>query len=139
MHENEVAREIVDSAIKVHSALGPGLLEGAYEACLEYELSLRDLVVKAQVPLPVRYKGASIDVGYRIDLLVAEQVVVELKAVEKLLPIHAAQLLTYLKLGGYKLGLVLNFNTIHMRDGIKRVVNGLVVPSEFPHEQSSLG
>ena len=131
MHENEISREIVDSAIKVHTALGPGLLETAYEGCLEYELSLRGLSVKTQVPVPVRYKGASIDVGYRIDLLVGEKVVVELKAVEKLLPIHAAQLLTYLRLGSYKLGLILNFNTVHLRDGIKRVVNGLNIQSEL--------
>jgi len=131
MHENDIAREVVDSAIKVHSALGPGLLETAYEGCLEHELLLRGLTARTQVPIPVRYKGASIDVGYRIDLLIDEKVVVELKAVEKLLPIHASQLLTYLRLGGYKLGLVLNFNTVHMRDGIKRVVNGLDIPSEL--------
>ena len=131
MHENDISREIVDSAIKVHSALGPGLLETAYEGCLEHELSLRSLTVKTQVPIPVRYKGVSIDVGYRIDLLIGEKVVIELKAVEKLLPIHASQLLTHLRLGSYKLGLLLNFNTVHMRDGIKRVVNGLNIPSEL--------
>jgi GxxExxY protein len=132
MHENEIAREIVDSAIKVHSALGPGLLESAYERCLEHELSLRGLECKAQVPFPVRYKGTSIDVGYRVDLLVSDRVVIELKVVEKLLPIHASQLLTYLRLSRCKLGLVLNFNTVHMRDGIKRVVNGLDLQPKVP-------
>ena len=131
MHENEISREIVDSAIKVHSALGPGLLESAYEGCLEHELSLRGITVKTQVPVPVRYKGVSIDVGYRVDLLVGEKVVVELKSVDKLLPIHTAQVLTYLRLGSYKLGLALNFNTVHMRDGIKRIVNGLNMSSEL--------
>jgi len=123
--EEGIGREVVDSAIKVHTALGPGLLEHAYESCLEYELLLRGLCVRRQLPMPLRYKGVAMDVGYRIDLLVDAKVVIELKAADRILPIHAAQLLTYLRLGSYRLGFVLNFNTVHMRDGIKRVVNGL--------------
>jgi GxxExxY protein len=121
---NETSGEIVDAAIKVHSVLGPGLLESTYEACLKYELLKRGLMVESQVMLPVHYDGVAIDAGYRIDLLV-EDVVVELKAVEKLAPIHEAQLLTYLKLSGKKLGLLLNFNVLHMKDGIKRFANNL--------------
>jgi GxxExxY protein len=111
--------------MRVHTALGPGLLESAYEACLLHELGKRGLKVLSQVALPVVYDGVKIDVGYRIDLLIEDVVVVELKAVEKLLPIHEAQLLSYLKLGGNKLGLLINFNVLHMKDGIKRMVNNL--------------
>ncbi|HKA44277.1 MAG TPA: GxxExxY protein [Burkholderiales bacterium] len=125
MNEEAIAREILDSAMRVHTALGPGLLEGAYEACLEHELSKRKRSVRRQLPIPLRYDGVLIDVGYRIDLLVDSSIVVEVKAIEKLLPVHRAQLLSYLRFGGYKLGLLLNFNTVHMRDGIRRVVNGL--------------
>ena len=116
---NAISRVIVDAAMKVHSALGPGLLESAYEACLKHELSKRGLTVASQVLLPVQYDGVAIDAGYRIDLLVEDAVVVELKAVEKVVSIHEAQLLTYLKLSGKKLGLLLNFNVLHMKDGIK--------------------
>ena len=123
MDEEEISRQIVDSAIKVHTALGCGLLEGVYEACLAHELTIRGLCVRKQVAIPVQYKDVTLDAGYRLDLLVDEKVVVEIKAVEKMVPLHAAQLLTYLKLGGYKLGLLLNFNTIHLRDGIRRVAN----------------
>lgn len=122
---NEVTGRIVDAAMKVHSALGPGLLEGAYEACLRHELMSRGLAVKSQVSLPVEYDGLMIDAGYRVDLLVEESVIVELKAVEKLAPIHEAQLLTYLKLGRKKVGLLLNFNVVQMKDGIRRMVNNL--------------
>lgn len=122
---NDVGELIIGAAMRVHSALGPGLLENAYEACLAYELEKRGLSVKRQVPMPVSYEGVALDVGYRIDLLVSDAVVLELKAVEKVLPLHGAQLLSYLRLGGYKLGYLLNFNVPHMRDGIKRVVNGL--------------
>ena len=111
--------------MKVHTALGPGLLESAYEACLLYELRKRGLKVYAQVALPVVYEAVRLDAGYRIDLLVEDAVVVELKAVEKLLPIHEAQILSYLKLSGKKVGLLLNFNVLHLKDGIKRVVNKL--------------
>jgi GxxExxY protein len=122
---NDVGELIIGAAMRVHSALGPGLLENAYEACLVYELEKRGLSVRRQVPMPVTYEGVALDVGYRIDLLVSNAVVLELKAVEKMLPLHGAQLLSYLRLGGYKLGYLLNFNVPHMRDGIKRVVNGL--------------
>ncbi len=125
MNINEVSGQVVDTAMKVHSALGPGLLESAYEACLLHDLRKRGRKVLSQVALPVVYDGVKIDVGYRIDLLVEDVVIVELKAVEKLLPIHDAQLLSYLKLGGYRLGLLINFNVLHLKDGIKRKVNNL--------------
>jgi GxxExxY protein len=122
---NEVSGIVVDTAMKVHTALGPGLLESAYGACLLHELGKRRLKVKSQAALPVVYDDVKIDVGYRIDLLVEDVVVVELKAVEKLMPIHDAQLLSYLRLGGYKVGLLINFNVLHLKDGIKRMVNNL--------------
>ena len=125
MNINEVSGSVVDAAMKVHTALGPGLLESAYEACLLHELRKRGRKVLSQVALPVVYDGVKIDVGYRIDLLVEDAVIVELKAVEKLSPIHDAQLLSYLKLGGYRLGLLINFNVLHLKDGIKRKVNNL--------------
>jgi GxxExxY protein len=111
--------------MRVHSALGPGLLESAYEACLLFELHKRELKAVSQVQLPVVYESVKIDAGYRIDLLVEDAVVVELKAVEEVLPIHQAQLLSYLKLSGNKLGLLINFNTVHLKDGITRMVNNL--------------
>lgn len=120
-----IAREIVDTAIRVHTRLGPGMLEGAYEACIEYELNKRSLAVKKQVPMPLRYDDVVIDVGYRLDLLVEDAVVIELKTIRQLLPVHKAQLLSYLRAGDYRLGFLLNFSTVHMRDGIKRVVNRL--------------
>jgi GxxExxY protein len=110
--------------MKVHSALGPGLLESAYQTCLEYELFRRDVRIRKQVALPVCYADVVLDVGYRLDLLVEERVVVELKAVDKIVPLHDAQLLSYLKLGGYRIGLLINFHTVHLRNGIKRLVNG---------------
>lgn len=117
--------KIIDAAMKVHSALGPGLLESAYEACLLFELHRRDIRAASQVELPVVYENVRIDAGYRIDLLVEEAVIVELKSVEKILPIHQAQLLSYLKLSGKTVGLLINFNVVHLRDGIKRMVNDL--------------
>jgi GxxExxY protein len=114
MNINEVSGQIVDAGMKVHSALGPGLLESAYEGCLLYELQRRGARVLKQVELPVVYDGIQIDVGYRLDLLVEDLVIVELKAVEALAPIHEAQLLTYLKLSGKKLGLLMNFNVLHL-------------------------
>lgn len=114
---------IVDAAMKVHSALGPGLLESAYETCLKHELLKRNLEVKSQVELPIVYEGIRLDAGYRIDLLVADSVVVELKSVEKIAPIHEAQLLSYLKLSDLQVGLLINFNVMHLKDGIKRMVN----------------
>lgn len=109
-------------AIEVHRTLGPGLLESAYEECLCYELSTAGLAFRRQVHLPVVYKAVRLDCGYRMDLVVEETVVVELKTVERLAPVHDAQLLTYLRLSGYKVGLLMNFNTPVLRDGIKRLV-----------------
>jgi GxxExxY protein len=105
--------------------VGPGLLEGAYQACLTSELSRRGLTVQREVAFPVTYEGERIDLGYRIDLLVEESVVIEVKAIAALLPIHEAQLLSYLRLSGHRLGLLLNFHVLHMRDGIKRLVHRL--------------
>jgi GxxExxY protein len=109
MDEELVARAVIDSAFRIHTALGPGLLESVYEVCVEYELGKRRLAVQRQVAMPVRYEDAQLAIGYRIDLLVEGKVVVELKCAECLHPLHRAQLLSYLKLGGYKLGLLLNF------------------------------
>ncbi|MGH8751828.1 MAG: GxxExxY protein [Burkholderiales bacterium] len=125
VNEEDLGKLIIPAALKVHTALGAGLLESAYEACLSHELGKHGLEVKRQVALPVFYDDLKLDAGYRIDLLLNNKVVVELKAVEKLLPIHTAQLLSYLRLGNHKLGFLLNFNVVHMKDGIKRVVNKL--------------
>ena len=125
MDEEGIGRTILDSAMKVHSALGSGLLESAYEACLAHEFKKAGLPFERQVILPIVYDGERLDTGYRIDLLIAEKVIVEVKAVEKVLPVHGAQLLSYLKLSKCKLGYLLNFNVVHMKDGIKRIVNRL--------------
>ena len=117
-----VAHEIVDASFKIHTHLGPGLLESAYETVLVYELTKRGLRVERQIPVPVVYEEVRLNAGYRLDLVVDECVVVELKAVEKLIPLQEAQLLTYLKLTGYRLGLLINFNTKLIKDGIKRVI-----------------
>ena len=122
MAVNEVTKGIIGAAIEVHRALGPGLLESAYEQCLCRELTLRKVPFERQLPLPVEFKGLRLDCGYRLDLLVANTVVVEIKAVESLLPIHEAQLLTYLKLGGWKVGLLINFNVSVLKTGIRRRV-----------------
>ena len=119
-----IAHEVVDSAVKIHRALGPGLLESAYQKCLTYELRQRGLQVDCEVTLPIVYDGQTIDVGYRIDMLVEGCVVVENKAADQLLPIHQAQLLTYLKLRQLKLGLLINWNVRLIKDGIKRILNG---------------
>ena len=119
---DRVATEIVDAAYRVHSELGPGLLESAYEACLEHELTKRGLKVRSQVSLPVVYDSIEIDAGYRLDLLVEDSVIVELKSVDTLMQIHVAQVLTYLKLGGFKLGFLMNFNVTRIKDGMKRIV-----------------
>ncbi len=119
----DIATEVVDSCFKIHKALGLGLLESAYEACLEYELLKRGLAVERQIPQPVIYEEIAIDAGYRIDLLVNGLVIIELKAVEQLAPIHTAQLLTYLKLSGKSLGFLINFNTPLIKQGIKRIAN----------------
>jgi GxxExxY protein len=122
---DQISGEIVGAAMKVHTALGPGLLKSAYEACLKHELTRRGLKVLSQATLPVIYDGVKIDVGYRIDLLVGDAVIVELKAVETLTPLSQAQLLSYLKLSSRKLGLLINFNVEHLKNGIKCIVNGL--------------
>ncbi len=118
-----IAAEIVDSALKVHRELGPGLLESAYEACLEHELQKRGFHVERQKPQPIHYDGIIIDVGYRLDLLVNELVIIELKAVAELAPIHQAQLTTYLKLSKKSLGLLINFNVPLIKNGIRRIAN----------------
>ena len=122
---NDLTGEVIGAAIEVHRTLGPGLLESAYEECLCHELRLRGLHFERQKPLPVMFKEATLDCGYRIDLLVSNSVVAEVKAVEGLLRIHEAQLLTYLKLGGWNLGLLINFNVPVLKKGIKRIVLGL--------------
>jgi GxxExxY protein len=123
LHEVVTAR-IIEAAMKVHTELGAGLLESTYSACLYYQMSEDGLHFEYQVRLPITYKGLQIDAGYRIDFLVEDCVIVELKAVDRLLPLHLAQVLTYLKLSGHTVGLLLNFNVPHFRDGIRRVVLG---------------
>lgn len=124
MNINELTGHILGSAIEVHTALGPGLLESAYEECLCRELQTRKINLERQKPLHINYKGVSLDCGYRMDIVVENKVIVELKACDHIDPIHKAQLLTYLKLSGIHIGLLLNFNVSVMRDGIVRVVNG---------------
>jgi len=124
-HLNSITEAIIGAAMAVHRALGPGLLESAYEACLAFELAERDLAVEKQKAMPVTYKGVKLDCGYRLDLLVEGQVVVELKTVDKLQPIHEAQLLSYLKLSGCQVGLLINFNVKILRNGIRRLVSNL--------------
>jgi len=125
MNENEISNKIIGLAIKVHTALGPGLLESAYEEYMYYELNKSGLYVEKQKTLPLVYEAIKLDAGYRIDLIVEKIVVIEVKSVENLCEIHFAQLLTYLRLSGCKLGLLMNFNVSLMKDGIKRVVNKL--------------
>ncbi len=121
--ENEISGKIIGAAIEVHKHLGPGLLESAYEECLCRELDLRGIDFKRQVPLPLKYKGLKLDCGYRLDLLVEDKVIVELKTVEAIAPIHEAQILTYLKLRDIRLGLIINFNVPLLVKGIRRLVN----------------
>jgi GxxExxY protein len=121
---NRVSGAIVDAALKVHSQLGPGLLESAYQGCLSHELRRRGFKVETQVGLPVVYEGEKLELGYRIDLLVEDQVVVEIKCAEAIHPIHQAQLLSYLRLSGKSVGLLINFHVLRLRDGIKRLVDG---------------
>ncbi len=121
---NKITEAVIGAAIAVHRELGPGLLESTYEACLAYELADRGLAVERQKEVPVVYRGVHLDCGYRMDLLVEKEVVVELKAVERIEPIHEAQVLSYLKLSGRKLGLLINFNVQVLADGIRRLVNG---------------
>jgi len=122
MDEDALSKEIIGAAIEVHRNLGPGLLESAYEQCLAHELSLRGITFERQKPVPVLYKNVKLDCGFRLDLLVQGKVVVEVKSVDKLNAVHEAQVLTYLKLTGCRLGMLLNFNERQMRDGIKRLV-----------------
>ena len=122
MERNEISGAIVDAAMKVHSALGPGLLESDYAVCLRHELIKRGLKVTSEVPVPVVYDGISLEAGYKLDLLVEDTVVVELKAVEALAPIHQAQIISYLKLAKKPIGLLINFHSLHLKDGIKRFV-----------------
>ncbi len=123
MEINSITEKIIGCAIKVHRALGPGLLEKTYEVCLAHEIAKGGLVVRRQVELPVVYDGLRLDAGYRIDLLVEERVIVELKTVEQFHPIHEAQLISYLKLSNLKVGLLINFNVTMLKSGIKRLMN----------------
>ncbi len=125
MTENEIAAQIVDAAYKIHVKLGPGLLESVYLAVLAYELRKRGLVVDTERELPVLYEAVRIEVGFRIDMIVEEKVIVELKSVEKLAPVHGKQLLTYLRLADKRLGLLINFGEARIKDGIQRIVNEL--------------
>lgn len=120
---NKLSEKIIGSCIEVHKVLGPGLLESSYEECLCRELKLRSLMFERQCSLPIEYKGANLDCGYRMDIVVENRIVLELKSVEMILPIHKAQLLTYLKLSGFRLGLLVNFNVDLMKNGIIRIVN----------------
>ncbi len=122
---NTLSGNVIGAAMRVHSALGPGILESAYEACLAYELRQRNIQIKSQVSLPIMYYGHRIDVGYRIDLLVENSLIVELKAVEAINKIHKTQLLSYLKLSDLRLGLLINFNVSRLKEGIHRIVNKL--------------
>lgn len=123
--ENQIAKEIVDSAYKIHRAIGPGILESAYEAMMIFELQKRGLAVSAQVPVPVVYESVCLEIGFRADLVVEDLVIVELKSIEKTAPIHKKQLTTYLRLTGKRLGLLINFGEELIKDGITRIANGL--------------
>ncbi len=125
MNEDQIGRLIVDSSLEVHKILGPGLLESAYENCLKQELSLRNLKVISQKEVPVIYKGIKVDCAYKLDLLIEDKVIIEVKAVEKLNDVHLAQIISYLKLTNLKLGFLINFNVKLIKDGIKRVANNL--------------
>jgi GxxExxY protein len=122
---NAITKQIIGAAISVHDELGPGMLESAYEACMVHELMQRGLRVERQKPLPLVYKGMTIECGYRLDLLVEESVIVELKSVDRIESVHSKQVLTYLKLSGIKVGLLINFNVEYLRKGLTRLVNGL--------------
>ncbi len=123
MELENISGQIINAAMEVHTELGPGLLESTYEACLKHELSLRNISALSQVVLPIKYKNNVIDNGYKIDLLVEDQIIVELKTVENFLPIHQAQLLSYLKMSNKKVGLLINFNVPRLMHGIKRIIN----------------
>lgn len=123
MDINDLSGKVIGASIEVHRHLGPGLLESAYQQCLVFELEQQGLKVATEVILPLTYKGLNLEHGYRIDLLVEGQLVVELKAVDKLMPINVAQILSYLKMGNYKLGLLINFNVPQLKQGVKRIIN----------------
>ena len=125
MTEDEIGKIIVDSALEVHKTLGPGLLESAYQSCLKHELIIRNIGVKSQLELPLIYKGIKVDSAYRLDLLVENKVIIEIKAVDKLNDVHLAQILSYLKLSNLRLGYLINFNVKLIKEGIKRVANNL--------------
>src|SRR5207245_7873882 len=125
MHENDVVRAVVDAAFKVHTTLGPGLLESVYRKVLRYEIEKRGLRVETEVPIPVNYDDVHLDAGFKADLIVEGLVIVELKSVDAIHPVHKKQLLTYLRLAGRRLGLLINFNVALIKEGIHRVVNGL--------------
>lgn len=125
MNENEISYAILGAALKVHKTLGPGLLESVYEAALEYELTKEGYDVRKQLGIPVIYEGRNLDLGFRLDLIVNETVIIEIKSVEAVAPVHYKQLLTYLRLANKKLGLLINFNSVLLKDSIKRVANGL--------------
>ena len=125
MQENDISFEVRKASFKVHTALGPGLLESVYEAAMTYELRKLGFDVRAQIPLPMTYEEVRLDIGFRLDLLVEKKVIVEIKSVEMLLDVHHKQLLTYLRLSRLKLGLLINFNVPHVKEGIVRIVNGL--------------
>ena len=123
MNENELSNKIIGVAIKIHNSLGPGLLESAYKECLYYRLNKEGLFVEKEKPMPLVYEDVKLDCGYRIDILVERKVVIEIKSVDALNEVHFAQTLTYMKLGSYKLGLLINFNVFMLKDGIRRIVN----------------
>jgi GxxExxY protein len=123
-----VATQIVDAAFKVHSSLGPGLLESAYQTCLSFELNNRGISVECEVPISIQYEGQNIATAYRVDMVIEKLIAIENKTVERCLPIHDAQLLTYLRLGGYKLGFLINWNVIYFKNGIKRFALNLPEP-----------
>jgi GxxExxY protein len=125
MHENEIAREVVDAAFKIHTTLGPGLLESVYERTMAYELRERGFYVAVQVPIPVVYHEVRLEEGFRADLIVGHKVIVELKSIEEIAPVHKKQLLTYLRLAELRLGLLINFNVELIKHGITRIANGL--------------
>ena len=125
MNENEISKVIIGAAIQLHKTLGPGLLESVYENALSFDLREQGLLIRQQVPMPFEYKGLKQEIGFRIDVLVNNKVLIEIKSVENLAPVHFAQTLTYLKLSGLKLGLLINFNTKLLKDGIHRLVNNL--------------
>ncbi len=125
MHENDIAESIIDACFKVHTDLGPGLLESVYESILAHELQKRGFSVTRQQAIPIKYEGVTIDEGFRADLIVEDKIIIELKSVEQVAPVHKKQLLTYLKLADKRLGFLINFGAAFIKDGITRIVNGL--------------